>query len=268
MKSHTREEGAHHGHEYALADGPPVRRRVAVRLDGAEAARIETPLGPLVRGRVWLGRGARGKDAPGLGRFSGAIVSESMDWALPEGRERLPDLDSSPAFLGDGTSPPPTGTPGQLWASTARDGAFVFDGARWRWIARFFLDRVAVARTVVFAGPHRDEPLVASGDESGADLVLVRTEGRGRVAFAYRRWPAAAVTVGPARTLTPGPHRIDVLLDRPAGRLRVSVDGETALEVRADLLPIEKAGLAIGRLPKGLAIEPEVFTGSIGPALD
>jgi len=237
------------GHFHAaVVDLDRVAGRVVVTLDGQEAARLQTALGPVVRDRIWLGRGARGKNAPDLGRFSGGIVSESMGWALPEGPP-LPDLIAEPVPLADDMEPPPAskGDAGRQWASAAREGVLVHDGERWRFVARYFLDRVSVARDVALDAPV--QPLVSSGDSEAADVVEARTVGGGQVVLAYRRSPAGAAVTGPPLAVSAGPHLVSVTLDRPAGRVHATVDGRTALDARADLLPLEKARIAAGRLP-------------------
>jgi hypothetical protein len=226
-----------------------VLGRVVVTLDGQEARHLATALHPVVRDRIWLGRGARGKNAPDLGRFSGGIVSESMEWALPPGRP-LPDLTAEPTVLADEHEPPPAAEAGRQWASAAREGVFVFDGARWRFVARYFLDRVSVTRTVALAGAgDAGRPILSSGGPEAADVLEVRSSAGGQVVVAYRRWPDGPSLGGPALPVSGSSAVVAVLLDRPEGRVRVTLDGRTALEARADLLPLEKSRIVVGRFP-------------------
>ena len=242
------------GHFHSLeVDLDRVRRQVLVRIDDRDPIRIAGDLGPVVPGRVWLGRGAKGKGATDLGRFSGALVSEVMEWARAGGASPLPDILPLPTLWGQGTSPPPAGEPGQLWASAVRDGAFLRDGARWRWVARHSFDRLLVRHRLNFAERAADAPVLAWGDASVADVVAARATDSGRFVFSYGRWPLVQAANGPAIPIPRGPAEVTVLLDRPAGRVHVTVAGQTALEASADLLPIERGGIYLGRLPRGFA---------------
>jgi hypothetical protein len=244
------------GHFYAVAvDLDRVLRHVTVRIDERAPLRIAAELRPVVAGQVWLGRGAKGKDARDLGRFSGALVSEVMDWARPEGAAPLPDIAALPALWSEAATPPDTAPPGQLWASAARDGALLGDGAGWRWIARHSFDRIVVEQLLrapsIAIG--LDEPLLSSGDAAQADVVSVRKADPGHLSFAYGRWPGAVASRGKSIAVSPGPIWMTIVLDRAEGRVSVTLGERSVLDAKADLLPIERAGLFVGRLPKGLA---------------
>ena len=90
------------------------------------------------------------------------------------------------------------------------------------------------------------EPVLSSGDASGADVVSVRRSDPGHVVFSYQQSPAGAAIDGPALPLPPGPIRATVVLDRPAGRVRVTLADQTVLDVPADLRPLERGGLHLG----------------------
>jgi hypothetical protein len=227
-----------------------VRRAVEISVDGRPFGTIETDLGPVIRNQVWLGRGARGKNAPDLGRFSGGIVAEVMDWASGDGKAPLPRLLAEPVALGEGAVPPERAPTGAQWASTAREGVFVRDGDRWRWVARHFLDAVSVTGTLDASGP-RAHTLVASGDKAEWDVVEAETAGAGELVVSYRRAPAGPVVHGAQVALGPGRHEWSCRLDRAHGLVTVAVDGRPALEAPADLLPLEKSGITIGALPAG-----------------
>jgi hypothetical protein len=244
------------GHFYAFeVDVDRVLRHVLVRIDGQGPIRIAADLGPVVAGQVWLGRGAKGKDAADLGRFSGALVSEVMDWARPGGLAPLPDIAAVPTIWSDGANAPEAGAPGQLWATSVRDGAFLRDGLQWRWIARHSFDRLQVKRVLPFLTDAlgHDEPVLSWGDADQADVVSARITDARHIAFAYERRPALGGAKGPLIAVHPGPVEVTVVLDRPAGRIRVTCGGQLALDASADLLPIERSGLNVGRLPRGLA---------------
>jgi hypothetical protein len=225
-----------------------VRRAVAISVDGRPLGTIETDLGPVIRNQIWLGRGARGKNAPDLGRFSGAIVSEVMDWASGDGVAPLPDLSEEPVELSSAGEPPASAPAGAQWATTARDGVFVRDGGRWRWTARHFLDSVVVTGTLDATGPG-ERTLVASGDPRESDVVAAALAGNGQVTVSYRRSPTGPVVRGAPIALGPGSHSWRCRLDRARGLVTVEVDEHPALEVPADLLPLEKSGITLGRLP-------------------
>jgi hypothetical protein len=177
-----------------------------------------------------------------------------MDWARPEGAAPLPDIAALPTLWSEARTPPEAAPPGRLWASAARDGALLGDGAGWRWIARHAFDRVVVGGllpTPVAIG--HDEPLLSSGDAAQADVVSVRKADPGHFSFAYGRWPGARATRGNAIAVPPGPIPMEIVLDRAEGRVGVTLGGRSVLDARADLLPIEHAGLFVGRLPRGLA---------------
>lgn len=244
------------GHFYACeVELDRLRRHILVRIDGRDPIRVAAELGPVERGQIWLGRGAKGKDAADLGRFSGALVSEVMDWARAGGAAPLPDIAASPTWWSDAPAPPGVGGPGQLWASPARDGALLRDGEHWRWIARHSFDRLEAKHLLTLpAGTvGHDAPVLSSGDGSQADVVSWRMTDPGHVVFSYERRPGASGVKGPAIPFSPGPVEVTVVLDRPAGRVRVTFGDQGALDAAVDLLPIERSGVSLGRLPKGLA---------------
>jgi hypothetical protein len=244
------------GHFYACeVELDRLRRHILVRIDGRDPIRVGAELGPVVRGQIWLGRGAKGKDAAALGRFSGALVSEVMDWARAGGAAPLPDIAPLPAWWSDAPAPPGVGGPGQLWASSARDGALLRDGEQWRWIARHSFDRLEAKHllTLPTGAIGHDTPVLSSGDGTNADVVSWRMTDPGHVVFSYERRPGASAVKGAAIPFSPGPVEVTVVLDRPAGRVRVTFAGQDALDAAAELLPIERSGVNLGGLPKGLA---------------
>jgi hypothetical protein len=244
------------GHFYAVeVDLDRVRRHVRVRIDDHEPIRIAGDLGPVVAGQVWLGRGAKGKGAPDLGRFSGALVSEVMEWARAAGAAPLPDIAPVPTLWGRDEAPPAGGNPGQLWASAVRDGSFLHDGLQWGWVARHFFDRLRVEQRLNLPEGKDDAPVLAWGEPSATDVIAVRAVDSGRFAFSYGRWPQVRAVNGPAIRIPGGPADIAVVLDRPAGRVQVVVAGQTALEASAALAPIERDRIHLGRFPKGLGPE-------------
>ena len=162
-----------------------ARRGRGRALSGAARARA--------RGHRVAGRGPRGKGATDLGRFSGSLVSQAMIWAGPPGLTTLPPISSTPAIHTEPADErPSSAVAGQLWVPAFRDGAFLFVGPGWRWIPRYFVDRVQVRRAVEFVDlpPGTVEPILVSGDESSADGVYARHLGQGRVAFGLAHWRA------------------------------------------------------------------------------
>jgi hypothetical protein len=248
-----------------------VARRVVLRLDRAEVARLPARLGPVRADTVWLGRGPRGKGAVDRGRFSGTLISQAMLWAAPPGLESLPPIANAPALYTETADErPPSPTAGQLWVPASRDGAYLFRGPGWRWIPRHFLDRVLVERAVEFAALPTGtvEPIFVSGGEEGADGVYVRHQGPGSLAFGLARWRSGwqLGTPAPATAFRPGDARaLSVLLDRAGRRIRVLLGGQAVLEADGDLCPIERSQLFVGKSPPGMSLGRPAFAGRIRP---
>ncbi len=266
----------------AEADLDRVARRVVLRLDRAEVARFPARLGPVRADTVWLGRGPRGKGAVDRGRFSGTLISQAMMWAEPPGLESLPPISAAPAIHTETTEErPEEAASGQLWVPASRDGAYLFvgptapkgsGGPGWRWVPRHFLDRVQVERAVQFAAlpPGTVEPILVSGDEEGADGVYVRHEGEARLVFGLARWRSGRSgwqlgTPGPPAASRPALTPLSVLLDRPAQRALVLLDGRTVLEAGRELRPIERSHLYVGTSPPGMTLGRPAFAGRIRP---
>jgi hypothetical protein len=248
-----------------------VARKVVVKLDDAEAAWLPARLGPVRADTLWLGRAPRGKGARDRGRFSGTLISQAMLWAGRPGLESLPPVSAAPAiFTETGDGPPATLELGQLWVPAGRDGAFLFTRPGWRWIPRSFVDRVRVERLVRFAALPTGalEPVFLAGDGSGADGVCVRHDGRGGVAFLPARWREQWTFGAPGAALVAPPEgaRMAVVLDRPARRLVVEVDGRSVLDVAADLRAIDRSTLTLGQSPSGVGLLGRgAFAGAMRP---
>jgi len=242
-------------------------KHVIVRLDGREVATFSGPLGPVRRDWIWPGRGPKGGDGA-WGRFSGGIVTEFQLQASPPGLDALPEIGLLPAIHTETRASPPEPSRGQLWITSQGDGAYLFDGAAWRWISRTAFDRVRIDRRVVFdAFPREPEALVVSGDTARADVVCLVPAGGRRVAVGFDRWRGAwdhGPRSGPL-TLEPGkPYALEVTLDRPAGLVVARIDGGEILRASADLAPLRRGDLRVGSAPAGLpGLGP--FTGRILP---
>jgi hypothetical protein len=248
------------GHFYDLDfDLDRVRRRVRARVDGESAFEIEGRLVPLHPHRLWLGRGPRGHGAVRLGHFSGTLIPEAMQIAGPPGLDTLPPIASFPAILTETKkSPPAPGDPGRLWVVAGARGAYISTQTRWRWIPRRFVERVRLERRLRLGGRTRGtrQPILFSGDESGADAVVIRHLGGRRVAFGLARWSDGwrFDTEGPALSVPEGPGTVTVVLDRPARRVSVVLEGQEVLRTSADLRPLDPSLLRVGSLPRGMAL--------------
>ena len=237
-------------------------QRVRAKVNGTESFELAGRLVPVRPDRVWSARGPRGHGAPDLGCFSGTIVTEAMMLAGPPGLESLPSLAPLPALQTDGTDPPPSAAPGQLWVSTAKPGAFVSTGGRWRWVPRCFLDRLLVRRPIALGAPRPGtvEPVLSWGDGKVFDAVFVRHLGGGRVAFGLAQardsWIFGATGPEGVSSATAAPHALSILLDRVEGRLRVDLDDRAVLSIHADLAPLGRAFTRLGALPPGRPFEP------------
>ncbi len=251
-----------------------VKRFLRARIDGQEAFRFEARVGTVHARRRSYGRGPRGRGATFLGRFSGTIIPEPMLWAGRPGLESLPSLAPLPAVLTDTAQEddrPPSPPPGLLWIPVPKEGAYLWTGAEWRWIPRVYVDRVRVDRSIAFAvlPPGTVEPLVVSGDSDGADAVFVRHLGGGRAAPGLAHWrgawkldpPGDSFPVAPERT-----RRLDIVLDRAGGAVSVRLDGRDAFRGSADLAPIDRSLVVVGRSPEGLILGRGLFAGRIGSA--
>ena len=251
-----------------------VGRRVRARVNGAGSFELAGLLVPVRQDRVWSARGPRGHGAPDLGCFSGTIVTEAMMLAGPPGLESLPSLAPLPALQAEGSDPPPTAAPGQMWVSAAKPGAFVSTGGGWRWVPRCFLDRLLVQRTITLEAlrPGTVEPVLSWGDGKAFDAVFVRHHGGGRVAFglaqARNSWSFGATGPEIVSSATAARHELSVLVDRVEGRLRLDLDGRPVLSTHADLAPLGRAFTLLGALPPGRPFEPEASGGRLLPARD
>jgi len=58
---------------------------------------------------------------------------------------------------------------------------------------------------------------------------------------------------------------LSVLLDRPAQRALVLLDGRTVLEAGRELRPIERSHLYVGTSPPGMTLGRPAFAGRIRP---
>jgi hypothetical protein len=248
-----------------------VRRVVVGRVDGREAFRLDARIGPVAPNRIEYARGPRGHGAVSLGRFSGTIVPEPMLWAGRPGLESLPRLAAQPAVYTESAHETPADPArGLLWVPAGREGAYVYTGAEWRWIPRTFVDRVRVEAAVEFAPLPAGavEPLVSSGDRDAADAVYVKRLGGDRAAVGLARWRGgwelgATGEPFPARAGREGALR--VVLDRAEGDVIVSLDGREVLRARADLVPIDRSLVAVGRSPEGLTLGRGAFGGRLAP---
>jgi hypothetical protein len=236
-----------------------VRKRVRGSIGGDAVFELRGRLVAVHPNRVWPGRGPRGHGAPIVGQFSGSLIPQAMIVAGPPGLASLPPIAPTPAVLAGARQDLPRAAPrGGLGIVAGRPGAWLFDGAAWRWIPRAFVERVRLQRPIAPAvGTAGDPvPILVSGDASGADAVVARRVGGGRVAFATARWngawslgpsgPAVRPAADPAAALT-------VTLDRPARSVVVAMDGREVLRASVDLLPLACDRLLVGSSPDGMA---------------
>jgi len=250
------------GRFYDLAvDLDRVRRRVSVRVDKEPAFELDGRLVPVHPNRVWIARGPRGHGAEALGHFSGTLLSEAMITANPPGLESLPPIAPLPALVTERREEHPSSAArGQLHVIAGRRGAYLFTGDSWRWIPTDFVDRVRLDRLIrpPESSSAPAEPLLVSGDVSGADAVIVRPRGGGRVAFALARWQdgwsilaeGPAVHVGAAH-----PASVSVVLDRVAHEVTVELARRRVLDASVDLLPLECDRIRLGSAPPGLDVD-------------
>jgi hypothetical protein len=248
-----------------------VRRVLVGRVDGRETFRLDARVGPVPPNRIEFGRGPRGRGALFLGRFSGTIIPEPMLWAGRPGLESLPPLAPLPAVHTDSAGEKPNDpVPGLLWIPAGKEGANVYTGSEWRWIPRAFVDRVRVERSVDFAPLPAGavEPLVSSGDREAADAVYVRRLGGDRAAVGLARWRGAweLRMAGEPFAVRPGhPLALGVVLDRASGDVIVRLDSRDVLRSHAELAPIDRGLIAVGRSPEGLTLGQGVFAGRLSP---
>jgi hypothetical protein len=194
-----------------------------------------------------------------------------MLWAGRPGLESLPPLAPLPAVHTDSAGEKPNDpVPGLLWIPAGKEGAYVYTGSEWRWIPRAFVDRVRVERSVDFAPLPAGaiEPLVSSGDREAADAVYVRHLGGDRAAVGLARWRGAweLGTAGEPFAVRPGhPLALGVVLDRARGDVTGRLDGRAVLRSHAELAPIDRGLIAVGRSPEGLTLGQGVFAGRLSP---
>ena len=254
-----------------------VRRLLRARVDGREAFSLAARVGPVHRNLIVHGRGPRGRGATDLGRFSGTIIPEAMIFAGPPGLESLPPLLPLPAVHTETPDEKPVAPgPGLLWIPAGKEGAYLFVGPEWRWIPRAYVDRAGVENRVTFAvlPAGTVEPVLVSGRPGAADAVYLRHLGAGRVALGLARsraQPSASPrgawelgSTGLPLALEPGRARaLRVVLDRAAGEVTAHLDDREVLRVRADLAPLDRALITLGRSPEGLSLGRGTFAGRL-----
>jgi hypothetical protein len=165
---------------------------------------------------------------------------------------------------------PASPVPGLLWIPAGREGSYLYSGAEWRWIPRTFVDRVRVRRTVEFGSRPAGtvEPLVSSGDEAAADVIYGRRLGADRAAVGLARWRGSwdlGPTGEPFTAAAGRPRDVSVVLDRASGDVGVEVEGKEVLRTRADLAPIDRSLIVLGRSPEGLTLGRGDFAGRFSP---
>jgi hypothetical protein len=242
-------------HDFAI-DLDRVRRRVRLAVDGQPPLDLAGRLVPLNVNRLWPGRGPRGHDAPAMDGFSGTIIPEAMWLAGPPGLESLPPIARTPAIASETRAEPLAAEEGQLRLVAGRAGADIFAAGGWRWIPCPSVDRLRLERALPQGARGGAQPLVASGDGSQADVLLVRYLPRERVRFELARWRAGARVVAAGAAVEPGDGRAVVTLDRAAGEVRVRLAGREVLSASGELLPLSGRRLYLGRMPPGLRLEP------------
>ncbi|HEY7513034.1 MAG TPA: hypothetical protein VIC87_01070, partial [Vicinamibacteria bacterium] len=89
-----------------------------------------------------------------------------------------------------------------------------------------------------------------------------------RAAVGLARW-RGAWELGPTGAPFPAPpgraRDLVALLDRATGDVVVEVDGKEVLRTRADLAPIDRSLIALGRSPEGLTLGRGDFAGRLSP---
>jgi hypothetical protein len=136
------------------------------------------------------------------------------------------------------------------------EGAWISTGDGWRWIPAATLGAIAFEAPI--EDLLRDEgdhivPILTSGSAGGADAVVAKREGDGRVAVALARWDGGW-TLGATKPQMPlgdvSTSRLSVLLDRRNREVVVWRDEQEVLRARAELRPIRPRDLLIGRAPR------------------
>jgi hypothetical protein len=226
---------------------------VTVSESSRRIARLSGRLVPLRPSRVWDSRGPRGHGAPYLGRFSGTVISEAMLNGTPPGLEDLSHLSSRPAVVTRGTASPPIASEaGQLWVPLDREGAYARIGDAWRWIPRHYLDRVQceLDLTLGSAAPGTIEDVFSWSEEPTRAALVVRYAAPGAVAVGFAEGSPESgwriVGEGRALTIPAPPARAAILLDRVAQRVRVSLSGTPALDLKAPLPAIARTSVRLG----------------------
>jgi hypothetical protein len=138
------------------------------------------------------------------------------------------------------------------------------------------VDRVGAESRLTFAALPAGtvEPVLVSGRSGAADAVYARHLGAGRVALGLARCrfqPSASSdgawelgSTGPPLALEPGRARaLRVVLDRAGGEVTAHLDDKEALRVRADLAPLDRALITLGRSPEGLPLGRGTFAGRL-----
>ena len=233
-----------------------VKRRVLVEIDGRRTCQLTGHLVGLHPNRAWPGRGPRGSGAPEIGAFTGTIVPEAMRLAGPPGLDELPPILPAPALVASRRSDRPAAAVGQLRLVAGRAGADILTQRGWRWLPCPRVERVWLERRLDPATDDKWHPLLASGDASGADAVIVRQLAGGRCRVALARWQVGwrIGAAGAAVRIRDG--TAGVLLDGVRGLAIVTLDGQEALRARAELLPLSGPQLEIGALPAGVPSLP------------
>ncbi len=222
---------------------------VVVTLDDREVARLAARLQPLEPTRLLPGRGARGKAAADLGRFSGAFVTEDMERAADDGLGTLPSLLDRPALLVSAKeSLPATAEAGQLAAVAGSEGARLFDGTRWRWLPLGALDRLRVERALPQGSapsPPETPLLISAAPEGTKDELLLRSLPGGRAQVVFRTAGGASITGEPFPWIASAPGTLEIELDRVSSHVEVKLAGRTLLRSAAALLPLRPHQLAL-----------------------
>jgi hypothetical protein len=242
-------------HDLAI-DLDRVRRRVRLVVDGQPPLDLAGRLVPLNVNRLWPGRGPRGHGAQALDGFGGVIIPEAMWLAGPPGLESLPPIARIPAIGSATRAEPAAAEKGQLRLVAGRPGADIFTGDGWRWIPCPSVDRLQLERPLRRDARGGAQPLVASGDASQADVLLVRYLPRERVRFELARWRGGDRVVAAGAAVEQGDRPAVVTLDRVAGEVRVRLGGREVLRTSDELLPLSGRRLYLDQMPPGLSLEP------------
>ena len=222
-----------------------VAGEVRVAVAAREVARLPGRLLPLQTTLLLPGRGARGKGAADLGRFSGAFVTEDMELAADDALRSLPALGPSPALLlASADALPAEAEAGQVAAIAGTEGARLHDGRRWRWIPLGALDRVRAQRTLPHPPASGEVTLFAiAGGGAEQDALLLRILPAGRAQVVLRT--AAGPTVEGERWSWRSDEPLLLNLDNVMRTVDVTVGDTVVLRTGATLLPLRPQQLAL-----------------------